>query len=118
MLIRHIRRFAERLLVWSLCREAEAAGHDLNDARRIARREVFEAGSSLFAYFQYIRTERAIIAERLARRYDPGMVLNEITVRAQTHKAESRQSAAGLTQGQLMALEVQRQHLARIAARS
>lgn len=119
-----IRRAAERVLVWAACRQAEAIGLDLKLARDVANREVSQVAVSVFMRCRYIATEHQIIDARLRRRFDPGMLLNEVTRRAREQVDEvgrlerAAPDRVSLTAGQMMALEVQKRELERIAGMS
>lgn len=111
--VRWLRGHAENVLIWCLCREAEATGYDLNKARYLAAKEVRGTTAALNATIHYQKAEAAAQEERLTRRFDIGMALNEAANRAMDEKKTLREHAArsGLTDRQLMALELQQRTL-------
>lgn len=112
-----IRRAAECVLIWCICREAEKRGVDLGIMRTSARHYVERAWGDALDSASFHRTEVEILEARLRRRYDPGMALNEAANRAMQDKAAARQ-AIPLSSKQLAALEVQKQYLDRIVKNS
>lgn len=76
------------------------------------REEVQALPKIVSDYVHYAMDERAVLAARKARRYDPGAMLNETFNRAQDKQADH-----GLTDLQMKALAVQKQTLERRAAR-
>ena len=116
-MIAYIRRLVASIYVWALCREAESEGRDLEDARRIFRREVDAVPESYAYHRAYQDGEQAILEERLSRRYDLGMALNEAAQRAIADKAVARE-APKLSANQLKALEFQKDYLKRLVDRA
>lgn len=125
---RAIAALGSALLKWALPRQAIDAGfgRGLAEAKRIVNREVDSIMETTIGFDDYTLSEVEIQTARLARRYDPGLALNEAAQRAMKMKDEAR--AAGqplpmddgqkaLTPKQLLALEWQKRDLARILSR-
>ncbi len=103
-------------LVVLLCFEGRKSGRSRADIERVARRELSGVSENIDAYFHWLTNETAIQSDRLARRFDLGLALNESANRAIAEKkalAEPR-----LTDKQLAALKVQKEYLQRVVRNS
>ena len=116
-----ILRMAARLYLWALMRTLRGGVQDescrLAESGRIGQRELDAIPETIRAHFNYQISETRILSERLARRYDVGMALNEATNRTIVEKQAAKQEVPvnhGLTDSQLKALEFQKEYLARI----
>ena len=116
LLTKWVQQASKRVLVWSLIQEGMGAGKPKQAAARIAEQVV--AGIAEAVRWQ--DGEQAILAERLSKRYDLGMALNESANRAMVAKraAKTAEDAPQLTAAQLKALEFQKQFLQRVVERS
>lgn len=120
-MIQFVLRMAGHVYLWALMRTLRGATPDealrLAESRRIAQRELAAIPDTIRAHFNYQISETRILSERLARRYDVGMALNEAAARAIAEKQAAKQEFPvnhGLTDRQLKALEFQKEYLARI----
>ncbi len=87
------------------------------DLYQIVEREVTAVADSVFAYAEWQKEEVAILTDRLTRRYDVGMAMNEATQRAMKARAEAQIDEAPireLTANQRKALAFQEQYLKRV----
>jgi hypothetical protein len=116
-------RLAGDALVWLLVRSAKVYGwRELAEVRRVAQREVWAIAESITGHFEYQTTERQILTERLTRRFDVGMAMNEATNRARERRrvleAEGLvvEAEPQLTDRQKAALAFQEQYLKRVQA--
>jgi hypothetical protein len=114
-----LRRQAGRAYVALLVREAKERGFEPVKARRLAWSEVAAIPDTLVAHFDYQKSEATILSERLARRFDPGMAVNEAAQRAiAAKKAAGQPSPDNLTDKQRLGLELQEQHLKEVIRKS
>lgn len=97
--------------VWLLMREAKRLGWNLSETERLAKRELDAVQESIRAHFEYQISEVEILSQRLGRRYDPGMALNEAANRAIAQKQAARDPQ--LTSRQKLALKFQEEELKR-----
>jgi hypothetical protein len=68
---------------------------------------------------EYQKSEAEVLNERLSRRYDPGMALNEAAKRAIEQKTSvGIKSPDNLTEKQKMALEFQAKYLKKVIGQS
>lgn len=84
-----------------------------SEVRRLAWREVEAIPTSILAHFDYQDREQRILSDRLTRRFDLGMALNEAAARAITEKQTSRVAmpVGYPTDKQKMALKLQEETL-------
>lgn len=113
-----IRRLLIKAVLWTLKREARAKGWNLKWSDRIADEEISAAIQNWRERLIYGKGESWITAERLDRRFDPGMTLNEVANRAIASKTEARKEQIALSSRQLAALKVQEEYLARVVRNS
>lgn len=113
-------RLSGSIYAWSVAKHAANAGYDLAEAARLAVRETLAVKESVVAHFEYQKTEQDILSERLARRYDIGMAMNEAANCAIVQKAAAKEDPRNppLTSRQQAALEFQKEYLARIVNNS
>ena len=112
----HVKAWAERLLVWCITEQCVDSGQDRAKSRQLVQREINAVFGSIEAYADYLMTETAILTERLSRRYDPGMALNEATNRVIAAKREAGEEfVSPLSGNQQAALKFQQEYLQRIA---
>lgn len=115
---------AQRFFVWALyrsLRQTKVKFHPMNRLHLIIANEVACVRDSIIGFCAYQFTETEILTERLGRRYDVGMAMNEATNRALVLKAAmptDPQPIRELTANQKMALKVQEQYLARIVKKT
>lgn len=81
--------YAGRAVVWSLTRLARHYAIPRDLVLKTAATMVRRLEADISAMCSYQKSEAQILSERLGRRYDPGMALNEATERALTLKAEA-----------------------------
>ncbi len=114
------RTAAERVLIWCLCREAEARGIDLALARPSAQHFVERAKTDAMDAATWKHGEARIQQDRLSKRFDIGAALNEGANRAIGEKKALEQHAAdsGLTSRQLAALKFQQEYLQRVVSKA
>lgn len=125
-LVRFIASIAERVLIWCICRAAEAQGVDLKLVRPAANEYVRRATRDAMLAARWNTNEARIQEERLTKRFDLGAALNEGANRAIAAKQGERREmtleeqarASGLTDRQIEALKFQKGHLERVVARS
>lgn len=113
MLVGLIKRVSGQLHVWALCQEARTT--DPVETKRIARRELDAISESIGAHFDYQKREQEILSDRLARRFDIGMAMNEAANRAIEEKAAVK---VRLSSTQEKALEFQKAYLDRLVKNS
>lgn len=97
---------ARRVYLWALVAE-QPTEMDRAKFAALAEREIDAIRETIVAHFDYQDSEARILSERLARRYDPGMALNEATNRALEAKAAAKAAGMGLTPKQELALKFQ-----------
>lgn len=105
-----------RVKIWTLMRSGKRRGWNSKETERLAKRELAAVQESIRAHFEYQTSEADILSERLSRRYDPGMALNEAANRAMVQKQAARDPQ--LTDRQKLALKFQEEELKRRIARS
>jgi len=111
---RLVKKLADVASVASISHMAKSHGFDVVETRRVAKREVDAIWDSLSAHLDYQTTEAQILNERLARRYDFGMAMNEAANRAiAAKKAAGQPNPHNLTGFQERALELQKETLQR-----
>ena len=119
---RFIERLAARLYVWALTHDLMAIPPDdapnwtppmeKREVMRLIERELGAIRTSIIEHYRYQDREQRILSERLTRRYDVGMAMNEATNRAiEAKKAAGEPNPDNLSPKQKMALEVQAQTL-------
>lgn len=115
-----IEKYAARVFTWALVRQAERRGLNLHTARAVAQREVAAISATIRESECWQMDEQRILTERLGRRYDLGMAMNESANRALEAKKAAKAGAdvPRLTAGQEAALKVQQETLERIVRRS
>lgn len=115
-----IRKILIDALTWSLASEAKRRGWDKAKSAEAARKQVVESIQNWREQVLYGQREDFITADRLNRRFDPGMTLNEVTSRAIAQKQAARVQESGpqLSYTQLAALKVQKEYLERVARNS
>lgn len=101
-----IKRRGRAVYLWALVSE-QPTEIDRQKFSALAGREIDAIRETVVAHFDYQDSEARILSERLARRYDPGMALNEATNRALEAKAAAKTAGMGLTDKQKFALEFQ-----------
>ena len=106
-LVMALRRIVGTIYVWTVCYELGT----VNDTKRLAKRELDAIPESLRAHWDYQTREQSILTERLGRRYDLGMALNESANRAIEEKKVTRDTMPQLSGKQLAALEFQEKYL-------
>lgn len=106
------RRLLIKVILWTLKREAKAKGWNLKWSDKIADEEISAAIQNWRERLIYGKGEAWITAERLDRRFDLGMTLNEVANRAIASKAEARKEQIVLSSRQLAALKAQEEYLA------
>lgn len=147
----HAMRWAKRLYLWALPLVMERvfwidddegyapvpfSDKEMGRALAFTARELDELPAEAKERALYLRTEEETLTNRLARRYDPGMALNEAHERARQKIAEAKKKAdpppadedpiaahyrmmrenpPELTATQQAALKIQEAHLKRIA---
>lgn len=89
-------------------------GRNRQNVTRIAHREL----SAISEAFSYHESEVKVLGERLGRRFDQGMALNEAANRAIAAKKTAETEGNGLSSNQKAALEFQKQYLDRIVRNS
>ena len=113
-----LHRIIHRLFIWSLDREiAHTCDFPPHNLYQVIEREVKAIAESIASAAEWHWDEVKILTDRLTRRYDVGMAMNEATQRAQ----ESRK-AAGLrpdgefqmSEKQKAALKFQAEYLRRV----
>lgn len=116
----------QRIIDWLSKMLAWAIWHSLRrdcdrpDLRKIIDREVSAVRQSVIAYTEFQVSEQEILTQRLGRRFDLGMALNEATSRALEAKkaaGDELKPQEQLTSKQLDALAVQEQYLQKIVNR-
>lgn len=112
---------AQRFFVWALYRSLrQTDGGHTNRLYLIIANEVSCVRDSIIHFADYQMSETEILTQRLGRRYDVGMAMNEATNRALKLKSElptDPQPIRELTASQKMALKFQEEYLARIVKR-
>lgn len=107
-----ITRVTSYLLSHLLLRQAIRAGRDKHEAKRIIDRELASILDTVSAHFIFQKHETVILTERLRRRYDIGLAMNESTQRAQKlREADGAKDTPILSASQLKALKFQQQYL-------
>lgn len=106
-----------RLYVWALVREIMAPNLDVpldaREARRLVWRELGAIRETVIEHARYQDREARILNDRLSRRYDPGMAVNEAANRAIAAKqAAGERSPDTLTDKQKLALQLQERTVA------
>lgn len=119
--LQHIERTAGAVFLWAATQDARRYGlgwnTDMAMLRRLARRELDAIPESVEAFFLHQKTEQKILIERLGRRYDLGLALNEAANRALAEKKEAERAVdpgMNLTSRQVAALDFQKQYLQRL----
>lgn len=85
-------RLAEDIYIWATMRALrKELGVVRADDERVLRNEIRAVQESILYYINYQSQEASILNERLSRRFDPGMALQEATNRAIEAKKELRQ---------------------------
>src|ERR1700743_2509777 len=86
-LIRSLLKVVARLHAWLILREFARDGWPSDVAcRYIAEREMLAVRQNILEYVDFSKSETKIQMDRLSRRYDPGMALNEAINRAEVKK--------------------------------
>lgn len=113
-------RLARFILIRSVVSQATAVGADPTTSLRVATREIDLILESVRVSDFWIKSEGDIIGDRLLRRYDVAMAMNEATNRAIVQRAAVRAEIAGnaLNPQQAQAFEYQKAYLARIVKMS
>lgn len=107
-----------RLYIWALVRDLladppEDVTLDKREVRRLAWRELSAIRASIVEHWRYQDREARILNDRLSRRYDPGMAVNEAANRAiQAKRAAGERSPDNLTDKQKLALKLQQDTVA------
>lgn len=83
-------------------------GVDLDTARALVRREIDLIAGTVHGAITWHRSEVDLLADRLSRRYDPGLALQEATNRAIEAKKAAKAAGNALTTKQEAALELQK----------
>ena len=85
---------------------------DRRELRRLVWREMAAIRTSIIEHYRYQDCEARILNDRLSRRYDPGLAVNEAAKRAVNAKlAASERSPDNLTDKQKLALKLQEETL-------
>lgn len=115
-------RLGAMLMTWGYVERGRQKGwtkQQLSTARLIAMQEENAIWDSIRGVILWNKSEGEIVASRLARRFDPGMTLNEIANRAiEAKKAIREEAGPQLTSKQLAALEFQKNYLKGVVDRS
>jgi hypothetical protein len=90
---------------------------DPAEVRRLAWRELIATEVSIVSHYDYQNREQRILSDRLARRFDLGMALNEAAVRAVKEK-QAAVPPGYPTKHQMAALEFQADQLTQVVRRS
>lgn len=112
-----IERLARRLLIWALDRRiARLCDFPPGNLYQVIDREIHAIEFSIATAAEWQWDETKILVDRLTRRYDVGMAMNESTLRAREARAKQGLDPEGpqLTGKQLQALAFQQQYLKRI----
>lgn len=118
--VRTALRIGARLQVWAymqMGKDRSWSAQQMATARQVAMQEQNAIWESVLGVIQWNKNEHGIVTERLARRFDPGMTLNEVANRAIEAKKEVR-SEPSLSATQLVALDFQRAYLERVVKKS
>lgn len=116
-----IRIWLGHLYAMALRFEARNNGFDRAENRRIIEREVSAIPDSLRAHHDYQSREQAIQNDRMTRRFDMGLALNEAANRAIAEKTEAKRAVdpgMNLSANQSKALEFQKQYLDSLVKRA
>lgn len=109
-----VKRVADALTVACIGHIAKTHGYDVAETRRIVDREVKAIFDSLSGHLDYQYTEAGILNERLARRYDFSMAINEAANRAiAAKKAAGQPNPHNLSNFQEASLKAQKETLQR-----
>lgn len=113
-------RISGMMMNWAHVRMAKQRGWDPQVALNVTKQEANAIWGSVRKVITYRAGEVELLEDRLSRRYDIGMAMNEATNRAIAQKQEARQSESGLglTDRQKLALKFQQEHLNRIVKNS
>lgn len=112
-----IERIARRLLIWALDRRlARECYFEPHNLYPVIEREIRAIEKTIAAAAEWQVDEIKVLTERLTRRYDVGMAMNEATQRAQEARKKAGLEPEGmpLTGAQKAALRVQQEYLAKI----
>lgn len=114
-----IKKVSGSIYAWCVAKDAEVQGYRYTDSKKIADREIAAISESLAKHFDWQDREQRILSERLGRRYDLGMALNESANRAiKERDKDAAKAAPQLTGSQLKALEFQKRYLQNVVAES
>lgn len=117
-----IGRIARAVYAWAIMRDLKikTLSNEWNYAhtKDIVDRELRAIEETVLAAHSYQKKESEIVADRLARRFDPGMILNEVANRALEAKKAARADVPQLSGTQLRALEFQKEYLKRVVDRA
>jgi hypothetical protein len=100
---RFVFKWARKAYIWSLLKQLPK--RPAPEVLRLVERELDAIPESILGHFDWQRREVEILSDRLARRFDVAMALNEATNRAIEEKGALRIS---LGSGQLAAFEHQK----------
>jgi hypothetical protein len=106
-----------KLHTWLLARRLRSTGRTPAEVRTLIDRELAGIEENVRAFCNWQINEQAVLKERLARRYDIGMAMNESAQRALRDK-EVAKNAPVLTDKQKAALAFQKDYLDRVVRKA
>lgn len=115
-----IKRWSGAIYAWASLYECVSHGLDREQAKGVIAREMAEIQTTAVKAFEFQLSEQNILSERLGRRYDLGMALNESANRALAQKkvAMTESEVPKLTGSQLAALKYQEKYLQDLVEKS
>jgi hypothetical protein len=115
-----IKRWSGAIYAWASLYECCAHGLEREQTKKLIAREMDEIQITAVKAFEFQLSEQNILSERLGRRYDLGMALNESANRALAAKkaAKTEGEVPKLTGSQLAALRYQEKYLQDIVRKS
>jgi hypothetical protein len=113
-------RQSMRLTIATHIKRAKASGEWSEKFEQFLRSEMQAYYHHCLSRASHYDSEVDIVSDRLSRRYDPGMALNEATERALAKKREdsTTKEIQPLTHAQMKALEFQKAYLKNIVRNS
>jgi hypothetical protein len=106
-----------RLHTWLLARRLRYTGRNPAEVRALIDRELTGIEGNVQAFCIWQMNEQTVLKERLARRYDIGMAMNESAQRAMQDKDVAK-NAPVLTSKQQAALALQKEYLDRVVRKA